>query len=148
VVFGYTLGEPYPALHLGHPEDVLEPIAPITADMPPRPPNYYAASNVWCEAVADLYAHRHHMSCLCLRVGWAVPDDLPPDRPHANAIWCSHRDIVGMVQGLVLAPPELTYGIFFGVSANRHRWVDIEDARGWLGYAPQDAAEERLARRR
>jgi uronate dehydrogenase len=39
------------------------------------------------------------------------------------------------------APPDLAFGVFYGVSANRWRIWDIDDARRAIGYEPRDDAE-------
>ena len=36
----------------------------------------------------------------------------------------------------------MQFGIFYGISNNDWRWMDIEDARDMLGYTPQDRAED------
>ena len=70
------------------------------------------------------------------------------DRPHRGGgwggTWCSQRDIVQLVERCVNAPDDLRFGIFYGMSDNRWCWVDIQNARDVLGYAPQDRAEERV----
>ena len=42
------------------------------------------------------------------------------------------------------APADLRFDIFYGVSNNRWRWVDIDHPRQVLGYIPVDSAEEKL----
>jgi nucleoside-diphosphate-sugar epimerase len=131
--------EPYQALFEARYGDVHGAILPVTHRDPPRPPNLYAASKVWGEALAHVYAQQHGMSCLCLRIGWVVADDVPPNQV-AITQWCSKRDIVQLVERCVDAPQDLRFDIFYGISDNPYRWVDLEHARAVLGYVPQDSA--------
>ncbi|NJN83714.1 MAG: hypothetical protein HC802_16530 [Caldilineaceae bacterium] len=41
------------------------------------------------------------------------------------------------------ADPDLRFGIYYGMSNNDLRWVDILPAQIELGYNPQDRAEEK-----
>jgi nucleoside-diphosphate-sugar epimerase len=113
----------------------------ITAEDPPRPVGLYPSSKVWGEALAHTYAHRHGLSCLCLRIGWVLGEDRPPMR-EGQAIWCSQRDIVQLVERCINAPEELRFDIFYGASDNRWGWLDIDHARNVLGYDPQDHGED------
>jgi len=141
VVFGYQDTEPYQALFEARYGDVRGTILPVTHRDPPRPPNLYAASKVWGEALAHVYAQQYGISCLCLRIGWVVADDVPPNQV-AITQWCSQRDIAQLVERCVAAPDDLRFDIFYGISDNPYRWVDLEHARAVLGYAPQDRAPD------
>jgi uronate dehydrogenase len=90
-----------------------------------------------------MYAYKHGLSCLCLRIGWVVPNDRVP-YPQAQRLWCSQRDIVQLIERCINAPEELRFDIFFGQSDNRYNLVDIQHAWDKLGYRPQDRAEDRL----
>ena len=58
----------------------------------------------------------------------------------------ARRDVVQLIEKSIEAPDDLRFDIFYGVSNNRFRWVDIDHAREILGYIPQDSAEEVLER--
>jgi len=58
-----------------------------------------------------------------------------------KALWFSHRDLVQLVERMLL-DETVDFDIFFGVSGNDRRWVDIEHARTVLGYDPQDNGED------
>src|SRR5262249_21972688 len=145
VVLGYTGEAAYQALMAGRLDEVAAAdYRPIDHTRPARPLSDYACSKVYGEALAHMYAYRHGLSCLCLRIGWVVPDDrVPPGR--GRSLWCSQRDIVQLVERCLEAPPALRFDVFFGQSANRYNLVDIEHARAVVGYAPQDRAEDKLA---
>jgi hypothetical protein len=82
------------------------------------------------------------MSCLCIRIGWVLAEDQP--RQGAADIWCSQRDIVHLIECCSNAPEALRFGIYYGMSDNQGRWVDLENARRDVGYQPQDRAEDFL----
>ncbi len=141
VSYGYRSIEPYKAIIEGRYADVHTPVPIVTYEHPTRPRDIYASSKVWGEALAQTYAYRYGLSCLCLRIGWVVAEDRPPFR-EAQSDWCSQRDIVQLVERCIVAPEGLQFDVFYGLSANRWRWVDIEHARQVVGYEPQDHGED------
>jgi len=145
VSWGYQLDGPYKAVAEGRFEDVAEDeLHTVTHEWPMRPTGLYPASKVWGEALARFYADVHNMSVICLRIGWVNAED-HPQKPELSAIWCSRRDIVQLTERSINAPEDLRFDIFYGVSNNKWRWVDIDHPREVLGYIPQDSSEERLA---
>ncbi|HHX43663.1 MAG TPA: NAD(P)-dependent oxidoreductase [Chloroflexi bacterium] len=141
VSFGYRDVEPYKAITEGLYADVPTPVPMVTHEMSPLPRDLYASSKVFGENLARTYAYAHGLSCICLRIGWVVAEDRPPYR-EAQDVWCSQRDIVQLVERCITAPEDLRFDIFYGLSANRWRWVDIEHARQVVGYESQDHGED------
>ena len=143
VAFGYALDEPYKAIHEARFQDVPADVPIVDTVQRARPTALYSASKVWSEAVGHLYAYRHGLSCICIRIGWVVAEDRPPtERSIGPSTWCSQRDIAQLVEKCLLAPAALRYDIFFGLSNNRYNWVDVDHARQVVGYEPQDSAED------
>jgi nucleoside-diphosphate-sugar epimerase len=87
-----------------------------------------------------MYAYQYGLSCIVLRIGWVVSEDQPRGK-WGSTVWCSQRDIVQLVERCILAPESLRFDVFFGHSANRWNFVDIQHAREVLGFEPQDGAE-------
>jgi nucleoside-diphosphate-sugar epimerase len=141
VSWGYQDVEPYKAISEGRYQDVALPVPIVTAEHPTKPRDIYASGKVFGEALAQTYACRHGLSCLCLRIGSVVAGDRPINREY-QAIWWSQRDILQLVERCINAPERLRFDIFYGLSANRWRWVDIEHARQVVGYEPQDHGED------
>jgi NAD+ dependent glucose-6-phosphate dehydrogenase len=112
----------------------------LTAGTPGQPRNLYAASKVWSESLARVYAHDHNMSCLCIRIGWVTGED--ESRNGRGDIWCSQRDIAELIKCCIDADDEVRFDIFYGMSDNKRRWVDIENARQRVGYVSRDRAED------
>lgn len=123
----------------------------LTHLVPPRPNGVYGAAKAFGEALGRYYSDFHAMSVLCIRIGRVVEEDWPRDPRHAAA-FCSHRDIVQMVEKCVNAPDSVRYDIFYAVSENRGRFRDIEHPAQVIGYRPLDGIPdwpmERPARRK
>ena len=58
-----------------------------------------------------------------------------------KATWLSHRDLGQLVERCLL-DDTVEFDIFWGVSGNAGRWVDLEHNREVLGYEPQDNGAE------
>jgi len=145
VSWGYQREEPYKSVAEGRFDEVTPAhLQAVAREDPPRPTCMYAATKVWGEAVARYYADIRGMSVLCLRIGDVNAED-SPKTAERGPFWCSQRDIVQLVTRCVEAPEDLKFDVFYGVSDNRWRWVDIEHARHVLGFAPEDSAERALA---
>ncbi|MEK7399281.1 MAG: NAD(P)-dependent oxidoreductase [Candidatus Poribacteria bacterium] len=138
---GYRTEEPYSVILDGRIKDIPEKIPLMTSDRVTRPLNLYACSKAWGEALAHTYSASYGMSCICLRIGWVVDDDRPP-KPMSRSVWCSKRDMVQLVECCINANENIRFDVFFGVSDNRYRWVDIEHAKEAIGYIPQDKEQD------
>ncbi len=106
------------------------------------PTNHYALTKVWAEEMGRMYALKHGLSVLAVRIGWVK---LRAPEP-ANAglimrlIYLSRRDCASFFTCAVEAP--LAAGQFAVVFASsRHgetAGMDPEPARRLLGYEAQD----------
>lgn len=139
--WGYQADEPYRAIREGRLDDVPADFHRLTHLDPPRPTEPYSASKVWGEALARTYSDVHGMSCLCVRIGWVNAEDRPY-KPALLPVWCSQRDILDLVERCVLAPDDLRFDLYYGVSDNDYRWVDTEHAKKMVGFQPRDRGEE------
>ena len=137
---GFSEGEPYKAIYEKRYQDIPPDFPKVGVDVPARPRTLYAASKVWAESLARVYAHEHGMSCLAIRIGQVERDR--PRPPQGASIFVSVRDIVQIWERCINAPESLRFDIFWGMSNNDWRWVDIDHAREVLGYVPQDRAED------
>jgi nucleoside-diphosphate-sugar epimerase len=135
--YHYETEEPYKAMVEARWAAVPEPRPLLTHLSPVRPAGLYGASKIWAETLGRYYSDAHGISVLCIRIGRVVSDDKPKDARHA-AVYCSHRDIIQMVERCVDAPEAVRYDIFYAVSNNRGRFRDIEHAKHVIGYEPLD----------
>lgn len=119
----------------------------VGTDVPVRPDSFYGATKVWGEALGRLYAERHGLEVVCLRIGWVTDDDEPPTadssirdsvevQRRAPGMWLSHRDCVELVAASLTA--DVSFAIVNGVSDNRGRWFSLEEGRRLLGWEPRD----------
>lgn len=128
-----------------------------------RPDSYYGVSKAFGENLGRYYAEKGHFQFLSIRIGAVL--DAENDHPFAyaekgvergewerggsryltmekrlKAVWCSRRDFVQMVD-LCIRYEKRHFDIFYGVSNNDRRWLDIGYAEKELGYRPEDNAE-------
>jgi uronate dehydrogenase len=102
----------------------------------PRPDSRYGASKAFGEAVAELYAAKHGVRAMSIRIGSCFPE---PIDARMLTSWLSYADFIRLVKVGLTA--DYTYEIVYGVSANtRAGWWDNSNAHR-LGYRPQDDAE-------
>jgi uronate dehydrogenase len=106
------------------------------ADAPHRPDSFYGVAKATMEALGSLYADRHGMDVVCLRIGSAFPR---PTTLRQLATWLSPADTVGLVDAALTAPSP-GYSVVWGVSDNTRRWWDLTAAEA-LGYRSVDDAE-------
>ena len=96
---------------------------------------------MFTENLGQMYSEQCGVSIICIRVGKVEVDDVPLNARTAS-VWCSHRDIVQMIDRAVHAPDDLKYAVVFACSDNPMRYRDIEHARKLLGFVPQDSAAD------
>lgn len=108
----------------------------IDHTVPLRPDSRYGVSKVFGEALGRLYADKHGLRVLCIRIGNVA--DRPADKRRL-AIWISPRDLVQLTR-IGLEHPDLHFEIVYGASDNDRSWWDNSNAYR-LGYRPQDEAE-------
>jgi nucleoside-diphosphate-sugar epimerase len=128
--------------------DAVQP-AEVGTEAPVRPDSLYGASKAWGEALGRLYAERHGLEVVCLRIGWVTEDGLPPTSTvmrreppeiarRAPGMWLSHRDCVSLIEASLTA--DVRFAIINGVSDNVGRWFSLDEGRRLLGWEPQDGA--------
>jgi uronate dehydrogenase len=109
----------------------------VGPDDPVRPDSLYGVSKVFGEALGRLYAEKHGLQVVCIRIGSFAER---PKRPRHLSIWLSPRDCLQLVR-CCLDAPAVGFTVVYGVSANTRSWWN-DDAAARLGYDPQDNAEE------
>ena len=137
---GHREQEPYLSIYEKRWVDVPQKVPMISPDIPAEPRGIYGATKVWTESHARVYAYTHGLSCLCIRIGQVERDR--PRPPQGHDIFVSQRDIVQLIECCINADDDLKFDIFYGMSNNDWRWVDIEHAREKVGFVPQDRAED------
>ena len=104
---------------------------------PVRPDTRYGVSKAFGEALGALYADKHGLRVLNIRIGNVA--DAPIDRRRLS-IWISPADLMQLIR-IGIEHPELRYEIVYGASDNAQAWWDNRRAHA-LGYRPASRAED------
>ncbi len=131
--------EPYRAIREQRFDAVPEDLTLVTPTDPTHPTEPYSASKVWGEGMCRIYHDAHGLATVCLRIG-AVNKEDRSLFAWTDSLWCSQRDVVNIIELSLQATASPCFHICYGVSDNRHRWVDLESSRQALGFQPQDGA--------
>ncbi|MBT3345535.1 MAG: NAD(P)-dependent oxidoreductase [Gemmatimonadetes bacterium] len=113
-----------------------------TNAMVPLPESYYSISKVFGEGLGHMYAHRHDLQFVSIRIGNFKPDRPEPEHPHQ----LGHGDAVELFERAILQP-DLRYEIVFGVSASDWPLYDMEQAKEAIGYEPKQVSHVPVADR-
>ncbi len=141
VIAGYEKDDPFKSLVHDPDFEMPDPRPMIKVDDPIRPSNMYSVSKMFTENLGRMYSEQHDMSIICIRIGKVEIEDVPLNARNAS-VWCSHRDIIQMIDKAVHAPEDLKYAVVFACSDNPTRYRDIEHARNVLGFVPKDSAAD------
>ncbi len=107
----------------------------LGVDVPPRPDTFYGVGKVAAEALLSLYADRHGISSVAMRIGSCLP---APTTRRELSTWLSYEDCVRMVRAALTAD-RAGVAVVYGISANRDAWWDLAPGRS-IGYEPLDDA--------
>lgn len=112
----------------------------LTSTDPIRPSSLYGVSKAAGEAVAALYADKHGLKTLSIRIGrcQAIPSDL-----RHLAVWIAPEDLFQLIT-IGFEHPDITRDVVWGISDNERAWWDNGRAFA-LGYRPRHRAEDHLA---
>ncbi len=101
-----------------------------------RPDGNYGLSKLFGEGLGRLYADKHGIACVCLRIGSWQPK---PKDLRMLSTWLSPRDGVHLIRR-ALEAPGVHFEIVYGASDNDRGWWD-NPGGARIGFAPQDNAE-------
>lgn len=103
----------------------------------PRPDSVYGVSKVFGEAFGRLYADKHGMEVVALRIASFQPK---PSTARHLGTWLSPRDCVHLVER-ALEAPDIHFEVVYGVSANSTQLYN-DPGKERIGYQPQDNSED------
>ncbi|KJK56438.1 NAD-dependent epimerase/dehydratase family protein [Saccharothrix sp. ST-888] len=108
----------------------------LTPQDAPAPDTFYAVSKLAGEHLGYLYAHKHGLEVVAVRIGSFREH---PTEPRHRHTWLSPRDATALLHSAATAPLADPYTVLYGISANTARWWPDT---GWdtIGYRPQDDA--------
>ena len=112
---------------------------PQTVDntAPVRPDTYYGVSKAFGEALCSLYADKHGMRCLSVRIGNC---SFAPSNARHLSLWLHPEDFLQLIQ-IGLEHPDLHNEVVYGVSDNLRSFYDNAAATR-LGYIPRHRSED------
>jgi uronate dehydrogenase len=126
------------SLHVTGFYDATERISP---EVPVRPDSFYGLGKACGENLGRLYADKHGLAVVCLRIGTFAEQ---PTTPRHLSTWLSPRDAVELFYRSLVAPG-VGFTVVYGASANQRSWWD-PGRIDRLGYRPMDDAEEWAAK--
>lgn len=100
---------------------------------PVRPDGFYALSKATGELIGQTYSDLHGISSINLRIGHTTAQTIPD--PDLAKVELFEDDLVDLVKKSLTA--SISFGIYFAVSDNPGRFLDIENAKKDLGYSPK-----------
>ncbi|OWA35393.1 NAD-dependent epimerase [Saccharibacillus sp. O16] len=113
----------------------------VEPEDPYRPDSFYGLSKCYIELLGRLYADKHGISSINVRIG-NYPGDRPPDSQRAMKIWISERDLAALFICCIEADASIDFLSLYGTSANAGNYYDIGYLKDLIGYEPQDDAEQ------
>lgn len=108
----------------------------IGVDVVPLPDTRYGVSKLFGEGVGSLYAYKHGIGVLSIRIGNV--GEAPLDERRLS-IWLKPEDLVSLIR-IGLERPDLVYEVVYGMSDNDRAWWDNSVAHS-LGYRPEGKSE-------
>ena len=122
------------SLHVTGLYDASERVGP---EAPVRPDSFYGVGKACGEALGRLYADKHGLEVVCVRIGTFAEQ---PTTPRHLSTWLSPRDAVELFYRSLVAP-DVGFTLVYGASANQRSWWDSGPIDR-LGYRPMDDSEE------
>jgi len=101
-----------------------------------RPDTRYGLSKAFTEDLGRLYAYKHGIRCMNLRIGSCFPK---PFDARSLSTWLSYADLCLLLEVGLTA--DYQFEIVYGVSNNPGSYWDNSNAER-LGYKPQDTSED------
>lgn len=116
----------------GYPQKIEGKEFVKTSD-PVRPDEFYGLSKAMSELNGQMYSDLFGISSINLRIGHTTADTSPDH--NLDKLELYGDDLVDLVQKSLEA--DIKFGIYFAVSDNPGRFLDLENAKRDLGYNPR-----------
>jgi uronate dehydrogenase len=113
---------------------------PVGVDAVVKPDSRYGVSKVFGEALGALYADKHGLGVLSIRIGNVA---YAPVDERRLAIWLHPQDLIDLIH-IGFTYPGLGHEVVYGASFNRRAWWDNSRAYE-MGYRPKHRAEDHAA---
>ena len=117
----------------------------VRADETPKPSGLYGASKVFGEGLCYVFSQNHALSCLAIRIGAYVSDKerekVCLSRDNYDYV-ISQRDLAQLIHKCIVAPQKVMYAVLPGISNNKKKYMNLDEAKKLIDYHPQDDAFE------
>lgn len=138
----------------------------LDEETPTQPDSYYGVTKAYGEDLTSYYAGMYEFPKQAYAIRIGATNNTDGDHPYAfaeegvekgkfergseeyeeqvarlTALWLSRRDLAHLFD-CCLEDDSVEYDVFYGVSDNACRWLDIDHARDVLGYNPRDSGDE------
>lgn len=111
-----------------------------TPDMYPRSLSYYAASKVLGEQLGHVFAYRHGIDVICIRVGlFSERGRIPAHRAAGRLLGLN--DAIQIFQRAIDVMG-VRFAVVYGVSRSSRQALDLEEARRVLSYIPTECEDD------
>ena len=120
----------------------------LTPERHAWPMTYYAVSKRFAEDLGKMYARKHGVSVVCIRLGW-----FPRQPIHEEAMRRERTTVLGVrdCQRLftrAVEAPDVEFAVVNGFSREGAKRYDLEPGRRLIGYEPEADFETVLAEHR
>ncbi len=113
----------------------------VKSDDVAKPLNFYGATKAFGEALCSVFSSKHGLSCIAIRVGAYVSNDLIKkvcfERETYDHV-ITQRDMAQLIHRCIIAPENVKFGILSGISNNKSKSMDLEYTKKLVGYSPED----------
>jgi uronate dehydrogenase len=109
----------------------------IGADAQFLPDGFYGLSKAYGELMGRLYWYKHGVESVFVRIGSCFPE---PVDARMLATWLSYPDLSRLVARCIVAE-RVGCSVIWGASNNQRMTWWKDDARGGVGWQPQDSAD-------
>src|SRR5438034_678833 len=112
------------------------------------PMTYYAVSKRFGEDLGKMYARKHGLSVVCIRLGWFPHVPIPVDAVRRERTMVLGVNDCRRLFTRAVEAPDVEFALVNGFSREGATRYDLEPGRRLIGYEPTDDFETALASHR
>jgi len=109
------------------------------------PMTYYAVSKRFGEDLGKMYARKHGISIVCIRLGWFPHVPIPVEAVRRERTMVLGVNDCRRLFTRAVEAPDVEFGVVNGFSREGAARYDLEPGRRLIGYEPEDDFETALA---
>lgn len=117
----------------------------LTPERHAWPMTYYAVSKRFGEDLGKMYARKHGMSVVCIRLSWFPHVPIPVEAVRRERTMVLGVNDCRRLFTRAVEAPDVEFGVVNGFSLEGAARYDLEPGRRLIGYEPEDDFETALA---